>query len=299
MKRKTLIFSCFLTADSDPENYSNWTSYKNAAVLMASCMRYNRHARYFLFTNDLLFLHGMDRLNGLWLSKLGVEFKALDSTFPPSSGGGTETEYHYSKLDAFAQVASLRMDCCIFLGLDCVWIGSSNSLEDAVIKMKIPFALKIPAPAFHRVTTPEPGMLRPPPPAYYSSEFLAAIPSAFRQFTEEAHLALNTLNKAHTHNGSSLKIAPPEIGQDNEEYLMNYILNFSFPKTADAKAWAHQVDNIPQLYVAIKKGPVLHLPAFRDNGIRNLFNGLVHRDSAFWTSSLTDFPDYVLQCCLG
>ena len=44
-----------------------------------------------------------------------VEFIGYGQHLPPSSGGARETEYHYSKLGCFfAQVASLRMDCCIF-----------------------------------------------------------------------------------------------------------------------------------------------------------------------------------------
>lgn len=302
MAAQMLIASSFVPRSATFADADNWIYYKNAVVMMASSRRCNPDAKHLLFTSDRSFLLRLDHYHNHLLAKLGVEAVQLDFSFsPPGLENNRRLANAYFKLDAYRYAGNTGAFSCVFADLDCVWIREGQALGEMVSQASAPLSLIVEQPelqealllAYRHLTACN--VL--PAVNFYGGEFLAGSAPVFQKLMEQADMLFQYLKRQHSHNGSMLRIGGGDTWVDNEEYLMNYLLNYSFPNTIDAAGWVQRITSTEQLGALFPQLTLLHLPTFKKTALLNLFQEAAEKDSPFWEVPLSDFPGYVFQHC--
>ena len=292
-----------LGAKSDQRRLIYW---KCVTVFFATSVRCNPEARQIVYTNDQqpVIVKGVDIRE--YLTDLGVEIRYLPfQHFKPPVGYSKSFRNAYYKLDVMKALAVEEGDS-ILLDSDCVWTKPYSEikrlLQSDVVLLYDVYKSYLKSHNSHYRTRIDMGNLyRKINPGYpkeepvqFGGEFIAASSKNLKLITA-------LLEEVYAEVIAKAKEQPLQIDKDRsifdgDEFIASYVYNHMPLPYVDAKniigrIWnALKYSNASEQHLELT---IWHVPSEKTQGIPLLFNKVMDKQSAFWTTPLSEFNIYL------
>lgn len=314
-------------SDTHASNYPQIKNSQNIKAIYWRCvMTFCLTARYFhpdesiiVYTND----KDIPLLNGDYdvkqeLEKLNVEIKSLAfKTFDPGTYSASFRNAFY-KLEVINQLSNLK-DNSVLLDSDCIWTSSDNSLFEILNDktklvlidtyqrngnphLQVPHGLSMKNMKDIYETIEIPNLsLKREFPIWYGGEMIASTPEFYALIGKRLKNTFDyCINQAD--NNNLLKFNNGKSIFDNDELISSYayntikgeLINDCYGKIAKRIWIGIGHNNVEENDINL---PIWHLPASKQNGLKDLFEDLINQNSKFYR--LTKDHNYYLGRFFG